>query len=582
MTVVATETLEEAIKGADILVRSLSNQGVDTIFGVNGGASLETFDALGRIASQYGITLIDTAKEDGAGFAAQGYARSTGKVGVVLTTSGPGATNAFTPLTDASLDSIPLALITGQVYSHMLGKDAFQEAPVTEMSQPITKRSYLVKDLSKLSDVVEEAFCLAKDGRPRPVHIDITKDVTQLEMLFQSGMVRHTKFYSANDLNHKVDVALEQLKKSRRPIIYSGGGIISSDAYKELLKLSELTGIPVTTTIMGLGGFPGTHKNSLGMLGMHGTAYSNFAINGSPLENYEDGADLLLAIAVRFDDRVTGKVSEFAKRAYIVHVDIDENENGKNKKPDLFVLSDAKEFLQRLNARIRQESLKLNYVEWWNHIDTLKEKYPLRYTNWTDDRGMEIPTQYVIQRLYEMTKNQKPIVTTGVGQHQMWAAQYFLVDEPRKFLTSAGLGSMGFGLPAAIGAQIANPNQLVMDLDGDRSFWMTGNELETIARFNLPIKVVTFDNGGHGMVMQWQDSQYDGRYVATQYKNINFADYAKIFGINSKRISKLEQVDFALQDMVNHKGPYLLHVDVRYEHCLPMVPAGRTIRDIKL
>ena len=246
------------------------------------------------------------------------------------------------------------------------------------------------------------------------------------------------------------------------------------------------------------------------------------------------------------------------------------------------MLSDAKEFLQRLNAGIRQEQFNSDNNYWWNFIGELKNKYPLKYANWQDERGMEIPIQYVIQRLYGMAKNQNPIVTTGVGQHQMWAAQYFLVDSPRKFLTSAGLGSMGFGLPAAIGAQIANPDQLVIDLDGDRSFWMTGNELETIARFNLPIKVVVFDNEGHGMVKQWQDNLYDGRYVATKYKNINFADYARIFGINSNRISRLEQVDSALQNMINHKGPYLLHVDSRYEHCLPIVPAGKTVREMRL
>ncbi len=576
--------LEEQMKGADTLIRNLSELSIDTIFGVTGGASLEIFDAWGRIGERYGIRLIDTAKEDGAGFAAQGYARSTGKVGVVLTTSGPGATNAFTPLTDAMLDSIPILLITGQVPSHMLGKGAFQEAPVTEMSSPTTKRSYLVKDLDKLADVVVEAFYLAKHGRPGPVHIDITKDTTQKTMVYQRVANNNTsKIDPSPYLENKIPKVLNELKRSLKPIIYAGGGIISSGAYKELLELSELTGIPVTTTVMGLGGFPGTHRHSLGMLGMHGTAYSNFAINGSPLSNYNDGADFVLAIGARFDDRVTGKVTEFAKNAYIVHVDIDPKENGKNKKPDIFVLSDAEEFLKRLNSKIREENLRLEYTSWWSHLNTLKDRYSLRYfMDGKDENGYEIPHQYVLQELWKLTKDSKPIITTGVGQHQMWAAQYFLVDEPRKFLTSAGLGSMGFGLPAAIGAQAANPSKLVIDIDGDRSFFMTKYELETIARFNLPVKVVVFDNGGHGMVIQWQDNQYGSRYVASKYKNIDFAQYARLFGIESNRVSRLEDVDAALRRMINHRGPYLLHVDARFEHCLPMIPSGRTIRDINL
>lgn len=576
------ETLKDLLKGADILVRSLSQQGVDTVFGVNGGASLESFDALGRIGQIYGVRLIDTAKEDGATFAAQGYARSTGRVGVALTTSGPGATNAFTPLTDAYLDSIPIVLITGQVPSVMLGKGAFQEAPVTEMSKPTTKRSFLVKDPADLPEIVADALYIAQDGRPGPVHVDITKDATQKEIEFIAAEPAINHDIDTRDLEHKVGIIFEQLKTSRSPVIYAGGGIISSGAYQELLELSDLTRIPVTTTVMGIGGFPGTHENSLGMLGMHGTPWSNYAINGSPLDDYRDGADFLLVVGARFDDRVTGKVSEFAPNAYIAHVDVDPKENGKNKSPSVFVQSDAKQFLQRLNARIRQEQFRPDYTLWRGHIDELKERFPLRYSEWVDGRGKEIPTQYVIEQLYKVTREFDPLVTTGVGQHQMWAAQYFLVDGPRHFMTSAGLGGMGFGLPAAIGAQVANPDGLVIDLDGDRSFWMTGNELESIARHGLPVKTVIFDNGGHGMVQQWQDDQYGSRYTATKYDNINFARYAGLFGIGSSRINRTEQVEPALDRMLNHKGPYLLHVDVRYEHCLPMIPSGGTVRDMKL
>lgn len=583
-------TLDGELKGADILVRSLNEQGVDTIFGVTGGASLEIFDALGRIGRRYGINLIDTAVEHGAGFAAQGYARSTGKPGVVLTTSGPGATNAFTPLTDASLDSIPLILISGQVPSGMLGKGAFQEAPVTDMSRPVTKASYLVKDPKDLPEIIEEAFNLAVRGRPGPVHVDITKDAQQ-RIFTESYRERIKNSESPNDLDHKVNAVVGAIQKSKRPTLYVGGGIISSGSHRELIELSEMTEIPVTTTLMGLGGFPGTHKNSLGMIGMHGTAYSNFAINGSPYGNYADGADLVLAIGARFDDRVTGKADEFAKGAYIVHVDIDQRENAKNRNPDAFILANAKEFLQRLNARIREGQIRQDYSGWWKHLEFLKEKHPLRYNlGGKDDYGREIPIQYVIDRLWKLTRSYDPIVVTGVGQHQMWAAQHFLVDKPRKFSTSAGLGSMGYGLPAALGAQAANPDSLVIDLDGDRSFWMTANELETIARLQLPVKIIAFDNGGHGMVKQWQDNIYGSRYVASSYSNISFAEYAALFRdkkdgrrlVGSERISRVEEVEPSLKRMLDYKGPYLLHVDARFEHCLPMIPSGGTIRNITL
>ncbi len=580
--------LEEEIKGADIIIRSVARQGTKRIYFVTGGASLETGDALFRIGHRHGIQMIDTAKEDGAGFAAEGDARSTGEVGVYLETSGPGATNGITPLTDASLDSIPVVKFTGQVPKYMIGKGAFQEAPMVDMTRPVTKRSYFVERVEDLPDIIAEAFHVAKSGRPGPVHIDVPKDITQAKMAFRSGSYANGSPDLPHDLEHKVGAVFNIMQKAARPVVYVGGGVISAGAYTELLRLSELARIPVTTTLMGLGAFPGTHTNSLGMLGMHGTAYANFAINGSPLGNYDDGADFVLAIGARFDDRVTGKVSEFAQNAYIAHVDIDKKENGKNKNPDIFIHSDATTFLQILNSRIRQEAFRPDYSSWWNHLESLKQKFPLRYNfGWADDNGHEIPTQYIMQELWKLTKNDEPIVVTGVGQHQMFAAQYFLVDKPRRFLTSAGLGSMGFGLPAALGAQMANPKKLVIDLDGDRSFWMTGNELETIARFNLPVKVVIFDNGGSGMVQQWQDHQYESRYSGTKYKNINFANYAQLFmelnpHIGSRRISKLGEVEPALKEMVNHRGPYVLHVDARYEHCLPMVPAGGTVKEIIL
>ena len=588
--------LEDKLKGADILMRNLAAQGVDCIFGYTGGASLEIFDAIGRLGPHYGIRLIDTAKEDGAGFAAQGYARATGKVGVVLTTSGPGATNALTPLTDASLDSIPIVLISGQVPGHLLGKNAFQEAPVTDMSRPVTRRrcrregSFLVKDIGELPNILEEAFYVARSGRPGPVHIDITKDAQQKMDISRVVQPRANPQYQPELFELQIDNALRYLKSAERPILYVGGGIISSGASKELLELAEYMNIPVTTTLMGLGGFPGSHKNNLGMLGMHGTAYSNFAVNGSPLNDYLDGADVKIGIGARYDDRVTGNPKEFAKHATKIQVDIDSWENGKNVRVDDFIGLDAKEFLHRLLIKAKSENHNRGYDSWWQHIGLLKEKFPLGYdANGKDGYGAEIPNQYVIKRLYELTRDRNPIVTTGVGQHQMWAAQYFLVDQPRKFLTSGGLGTMGFGLPAAIGAQAAFPNEMVIDIDGDRSFWMTANELETITRFNLPVKVLVLDNNGHGMVRQWQDGVYGSRYVATEVRNINFAKYAELFedangnkAIGSERVRRVKDVECALSRMINHKGPYLLHVDTKYEKCLPFIKSGGTIRDIKM
>ncbi len=580
----------ETIQGSDLLIRCLAEQGVDTMFILTGGAVLPVTDAIGRLNEKYGIKYIVTKKEDGAGFAASGYARSSGKVGVVVTTSGPGATNMITPLDNARGDSIPMLFISGQVASYSIGKDAFQEAPVTEITRPITKRSYLVKNINDLPHKLHEAFYISTHGRQGPVHIDFPKDIQQTRTSLENRIYSSPRFDFDSELDDDtINLVIGQIQKSKSPILYVGGGVISSNASEELKKLSELTNIPVTTTLMGLGAFPGTHKNCLGMLGMHGTAYSNFAICGSPLNNYKDGADLVLAIGVRFDDRVTGNPKEFAKNAYIVHVDIDERENGKIKVPDLFVFSDVKKFLQKLNSGVIREQMP-DYSTWWEHINTLRQKFPLKYEDWKDEVDREIPTQYVIQTLCRLTKNQDPIVSTGVGQHQMWAAQYFLVDKPRKFLTSGGKGAMGFGFPAAIGAQVANPESLVIDLDGEESFKMAQYELETVARYNLPVKIVIFDNMGHGMVQQWQIANYDGRIVASKFEPI--VDLSKIAAayetsegrrlIGSKRISKNDEVEPALREMLNFPGPYVLQVDVRYEDCLPMIPAGKSVREIQL
>lgn len=590
--------LEELIvNGAEALVIKLHELGIKNIFGVTGGASLELFDKLGDVGPKYGIRLIDTAKEDGAGFAAQGYARSSGAIGVFYTTSGPGSTNGMSPVTDAMLDSIPILFITGQVPTFLIGKGAFQEAPVTEMTIPTTKDSVLVRQIDTIAEWVDYGYKLALgtedispiERRQGPVHIDIPKDSSQT--MLDYNKLKPFAFGNPPEFNidEKVDEIFKKFKKSKRPIVYAGGGIISSEASSELVRLSNYTTIPVTTTVMGIGGFPGSHKNNIGMLGMHGTAYANFAINGSPKGKYKDGADFVLAIGVRFDDRVCGDFEKFARNAYIAHIDIDPNENGKNKKPDIFVHSDANYFLKKLNNKIKKDNFKPNISAWWAHIEKLKGNYPLFFDQWQDPyTGNEIPTQFVIKELYDLTKKDHPIVTTGVGQHQMWAAQYFLVDKPRHFLTSAGLGTMGFGLPAAMGAQVANPDKLVMDLDGDRSFWMTANELETIARYDLPVKIVIFDNTGHGMVRQWQDNTYDGRYIASEYNNINYANYARLFEdlgkipLKSRLIKYEKDVRNALKEMINYEGAYLLHVKVRFEHCRPMIESMKSIEQIIL
>jgi len=588
---------ELIVNGAEALVIKLHELGIKNIFGVTGGASLELFDKLGDIGPKYGIKLFDTAKEDGAGFAAQGYARSSGTIGVFYTTSGPGSTNGISPVTDAMLDSIPILFITGQVPTFLIGKGAFQEAPVTEMTIPTTKDSVLVRQIDTIAEWIDYGYKLAlgtKDVSPTerrqgPVHIDIPKDSSQTMLDYNKlkpfPFGKPPEFY----IDDKVDEIFKEFKKSKRPIIYAGGGIISSEASSELIRLSNYTTIPVTTTVMGLGGFPGSHKNNMGMLGMHGTAYANVAINGSPGGKYKDGADFVLAIGVRFDDRVCGDFEKFARNAYIAHIDIDPNENGKNKMPNIFAHSDANYFLKKLNNKIEKNKYRPKISGWLSHIEKLKRNYPLFFDQWHDTyTGNEIPIQFVLKELYELTKKDHPIVTTGVGQHQMWAAQYFLVDKPRHFLTSAGSGTMGFGLPAAMGAQVANPDNLVMDLDGDRSFWMTANELETIARYDLPVKIVIFDNAGHGMVRQWQDNTYDSRYIASEYNNINYADYARLFEdlgkipLKGRQIKYEKDVRKALKEMINYEGAYLLHIKVRFEHCRPMIGSMKSIEHIML
>ncbi|MCZ6527512.1 MAG: thiamine pyrophosphate-dependent enzyme, partial [Candidatus Dadabacteria bacterium] len=505
--------------------------------------------------------------------------------------------NGMSPVTDAMLDSIPILFITGQVPTFLIGKGAFQEAPVTEMTIHTTKDSVLVRQIDTITEWIDYGYKLAmgtkdvsiSERRQGPVHIDIPKDSSQTMIDYNKLQPFYFGKHPEFNIDEKVDEIFKQFKKSKRPIVYAGGGIISSGASSELVRFSNYTTVPVTTTVMGLGGFPGSHKNSIGMLGMHGTAYANFAINGSPNGKYKDGADFVLAIGVRFDDRVCGDFEKFARNAYIAHIDVDPKENGKNKKPNIFAHSDANYFLKKLNHKIEKNNFRPNISEWWNHIEKLKRNYPLFFDQWQDTyTGNEIPTQFVLKELYDLTKEDHPIVTTGVGQHQMWAAQYFLVDKPRHFLTSAGLGTMGFGLPAALGAQVANPDKLVMDLDGDRSFWMTANELETIARFDLPVKIVVFDNTGHGMVRQWQDNTYDGRYIASEYNNINYANYARLFEdlgkipLKSRQIKYEKDVRNALKEMINYEGAYLLHIKVRFEHCRPMIESMKSIEHIKL
>ncbi|CAI0457762.1 unnamed protein product [Linum tenue] len=562
-------------KGADVLIEALEREGVRHVFAYPGGASLEIHQALTR-SKLIKNTL--PRHEQGGVFAAEGYARSSGRVGVCIATSGPGATNLVSGLADAMLDSVSLVAITGQVPRRMIGTDAFQETPIVEVTKSITKHNYLVTDVDEIPRIVREAFYIASTGRPGPVLIDIPKDVQQ--QLAVPTWTRTVKLpgYTARLPKPPETSQLEQIVRfiyqSKKPILYVGGGSLNSS--EELRRFVDLTGIPVASTLMGLGSFPCDHDLSLQMLGMHGTMYANYAI---------DNADLLLAFGVRFDDRVTGKVETFASRATIVHIDIDSAEIGKNKQPHIAMCADLKPALQGLNSIMEKKGSQFNldFTSWREEVADQKQRFPLKYKTFGD----MIPPQHAIQLLDEMTQG-NAIVSTGVGQHQMWSAQYYKYKNPRQWLTSAGLGAMGFGLPAAVGAAVANPGRTVVDIDGDGSFMMNVQELATIRVENLPVKIMVLNNQHLGMVVQWEDRFYKANRAHTFLGNPaneeeifpNMLQFAEACGIPAARVTKLGDLKEEMKKMLESEGPYLLDVIVPHqEHVLPMIPSGGGFKD---
>jgi acetolactate synthase-1/2/3 large subunit len=595
--------------GSEILVAALEREGVDTIFAYPGGASMEVHQALTRSKK---IRVYLPRHEQGGGFAAEGYARATGRAGVVMTTSGPGATNLVTAIADAYMDSVPLVAITGQVSTHMIGKSAFQETDMFGITLPIVKHSYLVTDVNDLARVVKEAFYLAQTGRPGPVVIDLPKNVQQART--QPVFPAEVSFRGYNPEPHASDLELHEIlgliEQSERPVLYVGGGIISANAAAELREFVEHTGIPVTTTLMGIGAFPEDHPLSLRWLGMHGAAYANWAVNGEyrprkspnePMVKVKDGADLLLAFGVRFDDRVTGKVEEFCKHGTIVHIDIDAAEHHKNKRAHLAVHSDIRYALRRLNAMLRERPIQKKFTAWHAQIAEWKARAPFRYRI-TEEvlqsqhmrdhlRGMEgevILPQMVIETLYELTRGEA-IITTGVGQHQMWSAQFYRYKEPRQFITSGGLGAMGFGWPAALGIKVARPDRQVIDIDGDGSFLMNVQELALAHIERIAAKAIILNNQHLGMVVQWEDKFYGGNrghtYLGdpTNRKQI-YPDYVGMcasFNVKCERVLYKRDLRAALQRMLDADEPYVLDVIVPYtEHVLPFIPAGRTVADM--
>ncbi len=569
-----------AMNGAECLIACLEREGVDTIFAYPGGASMPIHQALTKSTK---IRTILPRHEQGGVFAAEAYGRTTGRPGVCMATSGPGATNLVTGIADAFMDSIPMVAITGQVPQHMIGTGAFQETDMFGLTLPIVKHSYLVWDIKDIPRIVKEAFHIASSGRPGPVLIDIPKNIQQqtTEPLFPSSIDLEglPAIPYADDVT--LGEVLDLIAAHRRPMIYCGGGVISAGASAELFEFVERTQIPVATTLMGIGCFPETHPLSLKWLGMHGTVYANNAVNE---------ADLLLAIGVRFDDRVTGKVEKFAEHGTIVHIDIDNAEINKNKVVTLPILSDLKHALTRLNVMLaagkneRVASSFSRYPEWYAQIQEWKSAFPLSFND-TDD---VIQPQYAIRLLCELTKGEA-IITTGVGQHQMWAGQYYDFSSPRTFLTSAGLGAMGFGYPAALGAKVARPDKQVVDIDGDGSFLMNVQELATAHIEGIAAKAMILNNQHLGMVVQWEDRFYKSNRGHTFLGDPRdtdriYPDYVQLckgFGVTCERVHHKKDLRAAMQRMLDSTEPYVLDVMVPYtEHVLPMIPSGMTYKDV--
>jgi len=549
------------MQGARILIESLLREKVEVIFGYPGGQVLPIFDALYDAE----IKFILTRHEQAAAHAADGYARATGKVGVCLATSGPGATNLTTGIATAYMDSIPMVAITGQVKTFLIGNDAFQEADVTGITRPITKHNYLVKDIKDLARIVREAFHIASTGRPGPVLIDIPSDIQQQDYEFAWPEDIMIKGYKPTYFGHpgQIKRAAKLIVHAKRPIIYAGGGVITSGAHKELKILAEKIKAPVTMTLMGLGGFPGTHELSLGMLGMHGTAYANHAIMES---------DLIIAVGARFDDRVTGRLDAFAKGAKIIHIDVDPSSISKNVGAEIPVVGDAKNILGQLLEEIKKTP---DTEEWLKTIEGWKKKYPLGYKD-----KIKISPQYVMEQIYAMTRGEA-IITTEVGQHQMWAAQWYKYLYPRTFISSGGLGTMGFGFPAAMGAKIAFPEKLVFDIAGDGSIQMNIQELATCVCNKINVKVIILNNGYLGMVRQWQELFYKKRYSQVCITAPDFVKLAQSYGAEGIRVTKREEVRKALEKAISIDNTVFVDIVVEpEENVFPMVPAGEAINRI--
>ncbi|NLX14254.1 MAG: biosynthetic-type acetolactate synthase large subunit [Phycisphaerales bacterium] len=551
--------------GAGILHDILVEEGVEVIFGYGGGAIMPTFDQFYKSP----VRFILTRHEQGAGHMADGYSRATGKVGTAIVTSGPGATNLTTALATAYMDSIPMVAISGQVATAAIGNDAFQEADVVGVTRPVTKHNVLVKDVRDLPRTIREAYFIARTGRPGPVLVDLPKDVQVAALDIEDDGELNLPGYRPRSKGNmrQIRLAAEAINAAERPVLYVGGGVILAEAAEELRQLARQGNIPVTTTLLGMGAIDelSDEKLALHMLGMHGSAYANYAVQG---------CDLLIAVGARFDDRVTGKLETFAPQARIIHIDVDPSSIAKSVEVDIPVVGDAREVLLEMIPLIRYSER----AAWFEQISRWKQRYPFTYQQKDD----AIKPQYVIEQLSRLTEGQA-IIATGVGQHQMWAAQFYRWRFPRQMITSGGLGTMGYGLPAAIGAAIGCPNRPVIDIDGDGSFLMTANELATAAQYNIPIKVVILNNHFQGMVRQWQELFFEKRYTATEMVNPNFARLAEAYGCKGLELRDPKDVPGVLEEMLNTPGPVVVDAHVaREENVYPMVAVGKSLHEMEM
>jgi acetolactate synthase-1/2/3 large subunit len=546
----------------------LKAEGVDTVFGIPGGANLPTYDAL----YDAGIRHVLCRHEQGAGHAAEGYAKASGKVGVALATSGPGATNLVTPIADAVMDSVPTVFITGQVRTELIGTDGFQEADTTGITMPVVKHSLMIQDPRDIPATIHEAFHIARTGRPGPVLVDIPQDLSRAEIDYEPvDSVQLPGYQPTTEGNVKqIKLAAKALANARRPVVYAGGGVVNAEASEELRELCSSDRFPVTCTLMGLGAFPAPHDQWLGMLGMHGTRAANYAM---------DEADLICAVGARFDDRITGKLSEFAPRAKFIHIDIDPAEISKNVPAHIPIVGDARRVLPKLTREYRALETDGSRLDgWWERIHAWQERHPLRYD---ESEGSEIKPQYMIQAMYEATGGDA-IITSDVGQHQMWCAQWFNFSKPRRWINSGGLGTMGFGLPSALGAKVACPDQTVVCLAGDGSLQMTSQELATAVTEDIPVKVFIMNNGYLGMVRQWQELFWDKRYSAVDMgSSPDWVKLAEAYGAKGMLATDKDTLVEQMRAALAEDGPVVMDVRVtKEENCYPMIPAGQPAREM--